>query len=287
MGNRREPASRQQRPRPALRFCLEIQPAGPLTLNPGVANGDTVTVSYTAGADPIQDIAENDAGNLVDQGVMNNTPAPDTTAPTLVSATVDSTSLVLTYDEELDTGSVPATADFSIGTNGEDQSVTVVEMSGTAVTLTLNPGVANGDTVTVTYTAGANPIQDIAENDAGNLVDQGVMNNTPAPGGTVSVASITFATEGGKDGKKHLMVTIALVDYLNNPVSGASVSNDLFRDASFVGSATGTTDGSGEAHFTMKNAPPGCYHVEVTNVTADGLNWDPNDPANTSADFCK
>lgn len=102
----------------------------------------------------------------------------------------------------------------------------------------------------------------------------------PAEPTTVSVASITYATEGGKNKDKHLLITVALVD----AVSGASVSIDLFRDGSFVGSGTATTGTNGTVTFTLKNAPSGCYTTTVTDVTAAGLTWDVVTPAN---EFCK
>ena len=106
----------------------------------------------------------------------------------------------------------------------------------------------------------------------------------PSEPTTVSVSSITYATEGGRDGKKHLSVTIALVDDLGNPVSGASVSIDLYLGESLYASGTGTTGTDGTVTFSAKNAPSGCYSTVVTNVTAGGLTWDGATPEN---EFCK
>ena len=108
--------------------------------------------------------------------------------------------------------------------------------------------------------------------------------NPPATATTVSVDSITYATEGGKNGDKHLLITVALLDDLGNPVSGASVSIDLFRDGSLVGRGTGTTGTASTVTFTLKNAKSGCYTTTVTDVTATGLTWDGATPAN---EFCK
>ena len=49
-----------------------------------------------------------------------------------------------------------------------------------AVTLTLGTAAMSGQTVTVTYTAGTNPIRDTATtpNNAANLSSQSVTNNT-------------------------------------------------------------------------------------------------------------
>jgi len=102
----------------------------------------------------------------------------DTSPPSLQTAVVDGATLTLTYDEPLDTSSVPAATDFTVNVNSSAATVNNVAVSGTTVTLTLAAAVNAGDTVTVSYTAGTNPIQDISGNDAANLTDQSVNNNT-------------------------------------------------------------------------------------------------------------
>ena len=147
-----------------------------LTLSPGVASGDAISLDYTPGVGPVQDVAGNDAASLSTAPVANTT--ADTTAPALSSASVDGTSLVLTYDEALDEASIPSSAAFSVGTDGDGQTVAAVAVSGSAVTLTLSPGVRVGDAITVDYTPGAAPVQDIAANDAAGLLLTPVTNAT-------------------------------------------------------------------------------------------------------------
>ncbi len=101
---------------------------------------------------------------------------------------------------------------------------------------------------------------------------------------SVGVASITFGRHGGRNGTKHLLITVAVDDNLGNPVEGASVSVTVTGPKG--GSATGTTLADGTAAFSLKNAPA-CdaqdYTATVTDVTAAGLNWDSSDPANTAS----
>ncbi|MEX1171243.1 MAG: DNRLRE domain-containing protein [Chloroflexota bacterium] len=116
----------------------------------------------------------------------------DTTPPSLTGATVDGSSLVLSYDETLDSGSVPAASAFNVQVSGGARSVSSVGISGSAVTVTLGSPVVSTDTVTISYAVPAsNPIQDVAGNDAAALTDQAVTNSTaaepPPPG-----ASQTF-----------------------------------------------------------------------------------------------
>ena len=112
-----------------------------------------------------------------------------------------------------------------------------------------------------------------------------VKSTSPPPGGsTMSISSIDYATEGGKNKDKHLIITIQVVDDLSNKVSGASVSIDLWFDNdgdktksdgdTFVGSGSGTTGDNGSVTFTLKNAPASCYTTEVTSISAGSLTWD-------------
>ncbi len=115
-------------------------------------------------------------------------PPPDTTPPALGSQVVVSGTLTLTYDEALNESSVPAYGDYTIGLNGgAGPLVTGVAVAGSAVTLTLAAPVAFGDTVTLDYTAGASPVEDVALNDALGLTGQAVTNSTPPPGSALTL----------------------------------------------------------------------------------------------------
>ncbi|MEG6546600.1 SwmB domain-containing protein, partial [Acinetobacter bereziniae] len=117
-----------------------------LTLGTPVTAGQAVEVGYTdptAGNDPnaIQDIAGNDAATLPPTSVSNGSviPGGDTTAPTFVSAAVDTTgtSLTLTYSEALDGTHPPAVGDFTVTADGQVVTVTNVAVVGSTVVLTL------------------------------------------------------------------------------------------------------------------------------------------------------
>ena len=148
-----------------------------LTLSPAVQHGETVTLSYTAPqSDPLQDLAGNDAVDLTDEAVTNNT--PDTTAPVLSSAAVNGASLVLTYNESLKSKSSLSTSLFTVNVAGSARGVSSASASGTSVTLTLSSAVEHGESVTVSY-SGTNAIEDEAGNDAAALSNRSVTNNTP------------------------------------------------------------------------------------------------------------
>ena len=118
----------------------------------------------------------------------NATFTVDTAAPTRSSLTVDRTSLVITFNENLDTTSVPAASRFSLNTG--QPSVSSVAVSGKTVTLTLATAVAQGATVTLTFTQPAtNKLKDAAGNEAANFSAVSVTNNTDTTAPTVTAAS--------------------------------------------------------------------------------------------------
>jgi hypothetical protein len=106
----------------------------------------------------------------------------DVTAPLLTTATVENDAvrdIVLTYDENLDEASVPATTDFTNinGTVSGSKTASSVSITGTQVTITVNADFLSTDNIDFDYATGTNPIRDIAENNAANLTDQSVTNN--------------------------------------------------------------------------------------------------------------
>lgn len=104
----------------------------------------------------------------------------DAVTPTLSTVEVGAVAdnkIVLTYDENLDTGSVPATVDFSLVGSGLPVTISTVGVAGAAVTLTLSGDIYDFEIITLSYTAAANPIQDMAANAVANLVLQSITNN--------------------------------------------------------------------------------------------------------------
>ena len=132
--------------------------------------------------------------------------APDNTAPALLTATVDGTSLVLTYDEDLDEDAAPAANAYSVTVGSNSAAApSAVAVAGSAVTLTLATAATAGDTVTLGYTRpAADPLQDLAGNDAAALSSRAVANYTgrtnAAPtfdDGATTTRSVNENIEGG------------------------------------------------------------------------------------------
>lgn len=117
--------------------------ATPLTAtSPAGAAKASVNVQVVAGA-----------GNYtyLDSVSLDGGTPPDTTAPTVVSRVVNGSTLVITYNEALDTGFTPLTSAYTVKVNTVTRSVTNVAVSGSTVTLTLASPVTAGQTVTVSY----------------------------------------------------------------------------------------------------------------------------------------
>ncbi len=120
----------------------------------------------------------------------------DKTAPTLTNATMSgSSTIVLTYNEQLDPNVVPQPGSFYVTVNGEARAVIATAVSGTTVSLTLINGVLFGQTVTLTYAKGDKAIQDLSGNTAVNLTSRSITNTLdttlPKPvSGTVNGNSV-------------------------------------------------------------------------------------------------
>lgn len=108
----------------------------------------------------------------------------DTTAPSFVSATVDSggTQVSLTYSENL-SSTTASSSNFSVSVGGLNATISLVTISSSSVTLTISPIIKITETVTVSYADpsaanDASAVQDIGGNDAASLSATSVTNNS-------------------------------------------------------------------------------------------------------------
>ena len=98
----------------------------------------------------------------------------------LQAATVDDTTLTLTYSEELDTSVSPPKAAFAVNVNGSSRSLSGVAVGQSSVLLLLSQPVEAGDMVTVDYTVPDGPdfIRDTLGRKAASFSRQAVTNST-------------------------------------------------------------------------------------------------------------
>ena len=161
-----------------------------------VIRGLTDGAEYT-----VRVIATTDDAESAPSGEVTATPR-ETTPPAPSSASVDGSTLTLTFDEPLDTGEVPDRSAFAVTVGDSGRGVAAVAVSGSAVTITLVTAVVAGDTVTVGYTAPTDDVtarlQDLVGNAAASFSGQSVTNDTQAAAQfTASAHDVPAAHDGG------------------------------------------------------------------------------------------
>ena len=135
-----------------------------------------------AGADRTYEVTVqvSDGANPVESDLIVRLLDVDDAAPALSAATVNGTTLTLTYDEPLDGSSTPALGDFTVAGGDRARTVTRVAVRGAAVELTLDAAAEHLEAgIRVSYTPGTNPIQDVPGNQAEGLSREQVTNETP------------------------------------------------------------------------------------------------------------
>ena len=159
--------------------------------------------SLTLNGERIRDGANNNAVLTHDGLAADAGHKVDGVKPALAAnrgAVVNGATLTLTYDEALDGSSTPLALAFTVNVDGAEPRISRVAVSGSAVTLTLDPEVGVGQTARLTYRVpGANPIQDTVGNAARVITNRTVENNTRdtmAP----SVSRVAITSDPGPDG---------------------------------------------------------------------------------------
>jgi len=179
-------------------------------------------------------------------------------------------SIVLTYDEALDAGSVPAAGDFRVTDGTTDGgTVSAVSVSGMTVTLTISTGLSESTPITVGYTPGANALQDAAGNQAAAIDPAvSVMNriDTMAP-----VLDTDLATEGTDDAPRlNIRGTVVEVHYTDarSGLDASSVPNP----ESYVLTIPGAPLVTDDAGVTTRPNPDSVAAREVypMSVSIDG-----------------
>lgn len=119
-------------------------------------------------------------------------------APTVVKTEMIGTSLMsITFNKALNPDSVPAPANFYVTVNGASRAISSVEINGSSVLLKLQVAVASGQTVSVSYSPGTSPVEDMNGKAAAGFASRDVVNNpdTTMPkimSGTINGSLITL-----------------------------------------------------------------------------------------------
>lgn len=149
-------------------------------------------------ANSVADLAGNNFSGILNTYQWRFQTSSLSGAPTVQSLALSGSSrIAITYNQALDTSSVPSIANFYVTVNGSYRSVTAVQVTGQIVYLTLQSAVVSGQEVRLSYTVGANPIRNQSLTNAASLSSQSVTNvaDTTAPrpiSGTVAGNTITM-----------------------------------------------------------------------------------------------
>ena len=232
-----------------------------LTLASAVTAGQAVTVSYTKGTNPIRDTHADryEAADLSEEEVDNH--AGDTTKPRLLRATVQGTTITLTYDELLDPAHEPPTGHFAVhdsSPSGDGPAVTGVAVRGRTVQVTLASAVTETQVTTLDLTYNHDPqkpdtaIQDFAGNLGRSIstsqnIPPGVKLThgapaTPPPGGGFPAGGGGSPAGGGGS-----PVGGGGSPAGGAPVASAGADRDVDPGAPVTLDGTGSTDPDGDA----------------------------------------
>ena len=211
-------------------------------------------------------------------------PALATTDPAVLAA--DGLTLTLTYNEALDTTSVPASTAFTVMATPAGGSTAArvglattggVSISGQTVVLTMANPIAYMDRVTVAFAKGAGPaIEDLAGNDAADFVPMDVTNNSTVPRIGIAAAHPEASTVIAKPrfsftrsfGSTPLNLNLSVTQddmYVpsttyTHPLNSPGLPQDLVIDLKYVGHT------SGDLTYTLE--PGSGYAVDIADDSA-------------------
>ena len=188
-----------------------------LTLASAVASGDTVTVRYTKprGCGGHCSFGLRGASHIAvdtfpDQAVTNNS-----AGPVFASAKVVGSTLTLTFDKNLDSGSKPSPAAFRVTANNKRLAVAYggVAIAGKTVKLTLFRPASDGQTVKVRYTRpSANPLRGTNGLAVDTFAEQAVSNNPPIWSATLTARAHSIEHGCGVEGRSGWLCSSRLSD---------------------------------------------------------------------------
>ena len=214
-------------------------------------------------------IAISEAGSSPASEEAFGTPR-DITPPQLSTATVDGTTLTLTYDEALAEDSVPGTDTFTVMAGSDERGVVRVSMAGATVIMTLDSAVMTGDAVTVGYAAPADEsalrITDEAGNHGASFNKQAVTNLTPEEEPPQRPRNLTgVANEDGS-------VTLTWDDPGDGTITGYQILRRRPTEGEGALLVYVEDTGSAATTFTDANVSAGILHVyRVKAINTAGL----------------
>lgn len=120
-----------------------------LTLSSSVKEGETISVSYAAGGSKLLRDADQGQNAVAAFSISAENPVDYAASPS--AASVNGSTLTITFDQAIKASVIPATTTFTVTVGGTSVSVNAVAISGSEVTLTLASGATAAQAVRVSY----------------------------------------------------------------------------------------------------------------------------------------
>lgn len=192
---------------------------------------------------------------------------PDRTPPTLSSAKMHNNNTIrLQYNKSLDSYYESSASNYTVTVNGEKRGISSVRVSGDSVYVSLSSGVAVGQVIKISYTAGGSwPIQDLYGNKAASFSNYTVTNTVDT-----TLPKITSGTVNGKS------MTLYFSETLKSPSSYAHTQFTVKADGKTIGTSSNGTSSSSSLVITLDTSvangevvqidyTPGSYPLETYN----------------------
>ena len=205
--------------------------------------------------------------------------------PVLITAGINSAALTLTYDESLDTGSIPSVGDFIVNVNSTPVSISGVSVTGSTVVLTLADPVVFGNNINISYTPGINTIKDLGSNEAVALSSENVTNNTSlthtliyssdSNGSVTSPGGLSQIVIDGSDGSAVTAIPNTGYSFVNwddavtdNPRTDTNVTTNITVTANFsLDPIYGCTDSNANNYDSNANTDDGsCLYNSLPTI---------------------
>src|SRR5690606_31495885 len=127
-----------------------------LTVGSSIASGSTVIVNYTQGLYPIVGLSNNKVAafsHTVGTSSSGGSGGGSTVSgpPALKYISVSGSTVLLKYDENLNSSSTPGTFQYYVQVNGRANTVRSVTISGDTVLLNMAESMTTSDNIYVTY----------------------------------------------------------------------------------------------------------------------------------------
>ncbi len=218
--------------------------------------------SYTIG-NPIGPVLST-FGITIDDG----SGAPTPTGPT---GTIDGSITDSVFGGDIDGATVVADTGQSTQTAADGSYSLIVPITATGITVTA-AGYEDGSASGLIVTVGGTTTENVA-----------LVPLPPVEIETSTVDSISYATSGGGQGTKDLLVTLHATN--TDPAVGGNVDAvigiELWKNGSRIATGSASTGADGSVTFILRNHKAGNYTTVVTSVVADGYEWDGEYQANS------